>query len=63
MRSEHLPFPGEPRWEEEVEEVLGLPQSADARQRASELMASGWQIVSVLFARGVWRFARPLQDS
>jgi hypothetical protein len=41
------------------EEQLGSPENAGACQRAVELMASGWQIETVLFRTGLWTFRRP----
>ena len=45
---------------ERFEELLGSPENATTRQRAAELRAHGWQIETVLFRSGRWRFRRPL---
>jgi len=40
-------------------ERLGAPDSVQAVQRADELTAAGWELLSVHFTTGIWRFRRP----
>jgi hypothetical protein len=42
-----------------LEEWIGSPAKAEARRRASELLADGWEIQTVMFRTGLWTFRRP----
>jgi hypothetical protein len=42
-----------------LEEWIGSPAEADTRRRATELLADGWEIETVVFRTGVWTFRRP----
>jgi hypothetical protein len=42
-----------------LEEWIGSPARAETRRRATELLADGWEIQTVMFRTGVWTFRRP----
>jgi hypothetical protein len=42
-----------------LEEWIGSPARAEARRRATELLADGWEIQTVMFRTGLWTFRRP----
>ena len=49
-----LPGPG---WDR-LTEQLGAPDDPLAIERAQQLVANGWELLGVQFARGSWHFRR-----